>query len=143
MRHAPATQRTLLQRRAARGDRSHLERAEEHLKQSLEIEREIGDRLGEALALGNLGNVYLARGEFDKAEEMLRKALEIEKKLGRLEGMGNAYGNLGLVAEQRGDLVEARKLWVKARDLFEKIGMPHMVEKHQGLLDRLPPDNPE
>ena len=73
---------------------------------------------------------------------MFRKSLDIDEKLGRLEGMARQYANLGSVYRQRGDIAAAREYWIKSRDLYERIGMPHMVEKLQGLLDGLPPDTP-
>ena len=93
-----------------------------------------------ASTYGNLGLIYLTRGELDRAEEMHKKSLAIEEKLGRLEGMASDYGNLGSVALLRGDLAGAQKLWTKARDLFAKVGMPDMVNEMQGWLDELPKD---
>jgi tetratricopeptide (TPR) repeat protein len=120
--------------------RGELDRAEEmHLK-SLEIEEELGRKEGMAADYGNLGVIYDTRGELDRAEEMYLKALEINQEIGRKEGMANQYGNLGLVAEDRGDAEKARAFWIQARDLYEEIGMPHMVEKHQGWLDKLNPE---
>ncbi len=37
----------------------------------------LGDKEDMAVAYGNLGNVYLARGEMEKAEEYYRKALKL------------------------------------------------------------------
>ena len=86
---------------------------------------------------GNLGLIYEKRGDLDEAEKLQRKGLDIDEKLGRLEGMAIGYGNLGSVFAKRGDLDEVRRLWTKARDQFAQIGMPHMVERVQGWLDRL------
>ena len=91
----------------------------------------------QAMTLGNLGGVYLTRGDLDKAEEMHLKSLEIEEKLGRPEGMASDYGNLGGVYLTRGDLDKAREYWEKAVALFRQIGMPHMVKKVQGWIDDL------
>ena len=84
---------------------------------------------------GNLGVLAETRGDLDAAEDWYKKSLALNEELGRKEGMANQYGNLGNLAEQRGDTTEACRLWRQARDLFAQIGMPHMVEKVQGLLD--------
>ncbi|MGH9891595.1 MAG: hypothetical protein ACREA0_06365, partial [bacterium] len=64
---------------------------------------------------------------------------KIDEKLGHQEGMASDYGNLGGIAEDRGDIRRARELWTQARTSFAKVGMPHQVERVQGLLDGLPP----
>ncbi|MCH9002486.1 MAG: tetratricopeptide repeat protein, partial [Planctomycetes bacterium] len=40
---------------------------------------------------GNLGLIFLKRGDLDDAEKMQRKAMEIEKRLGRQEGIATTY----------------------------------------------------
>jgi tetratricopeptide (TPR) repeat protein len=117
--------------------RGNLEEAEAWHRKGLEIEEQLGRREGMARQYGNLGVIYKRRGDLDGGEEMLRKSLAINEELGRLEGMANRYGSLGVIYETRGDVAEARRLWGKARGLYEKIGMPHMVGKVQGLIDRL------
>ena len=123
--------------------RGDLDKAEQMFHKALEIHENLGRLDSMASDYGNLGLIHRTRGDLDKAEEMHRKSLAIEEKLGRLEGMASEYGNLGAVAAERGDLVEARELWIKARDLFEKIGILHMVERVQGWIDDLPPDDPQ
>ena len=51
------------------------EKAREHLEKSLAIQKEIGDRAGEATSLINLGNVYNAVGEDNKPSHFLEKSL--------------------------------------------------------------------
>ena len=121
--------------------RGDLDRGEQMHRKSLEINEKLGCMEGMASNYGNLGAIYLTRGDLDRAEQMFRKSLEIDEKLGRLEGMANSYTNLGRIAEKRGDISGERELWTKAHGLFQQIGMPHMVERMQGLLDRLPPEN--
>jgi len=118
-------------------DRGELDKAEEMHKKSLEIAEKIGLLGGMANQYGNLGLIYQERGDLGKAEEMHKKSLEIEKKLNHLEGMASDYGNLGAVYEQRGDYKRAGEYWEKARDLFKKIGMPNMVKKTEGLIEKI------
>ncbi len=89
---------------------------------------------------GNLGVIYQTKGDLDKAEEMHKKALEINEKIGHLEGVAGNSANLGLIYEQRGDIGKARECWEKAFELFKRIGMPHMVEKVEGLIERIDTD---
>jgi tetratricopeptide (TPR) repeat protein len=119
--------------------RGDLDKAEEMNKKSLIIEEKLGNQEGMASDYNNLATIYYSRDNLDEAEEMFKKSLAINEKLGWQVGIAIQYGNLGLIARKRGDLDHARKLWTTARALFAKIGMPHMVEKHQGFLDALPP----
>ena len=57
-------------------------KAEEYLQKALQINREIGDKEGEALCYGNLGNVFQLLREYVKAEEHIRKALQISIDIG-------------------------------------------------------------
>ena len=54
----------------------------EHLQKSLAIQKEIGDRNGEAACYTNLGIVYQSVGEYEKAMEHLQKSLAIQKEIG-------------------------------------------------------------
>lgn len=80
------------------------------------------DRLGEAVALGNLGIVYQTRGELDRAIEFYEKALAINQELGRKQGMATDYGNLGNVYYSRGDLSHAIDYWKQSLALFTQLG---------------------
>ncbi|HBB30395.1 MAG TPA: hypothetical protein DDZ80_05260 [Cyanobacteria bacterium UBA8803] len=64
---------------------------------ALEIARSHSDRLGEAAALGSLGNVYLLQGEFERAIPYLEKGLELTRQMGNttyISEIFNSWGNL-------------------------------------------------
>lgn len=46
-------------------DKGELDKALEYLEGALKIHREIGHKQGEALDLGNIGNIYTDKGELD------------------------------------------------------------------------------
>ena len=64
-------------------------------QQALAINREIGDRQGEANALGNLGNTYFSLRDIRKAIEFYQKALTLAREVGDRQGEANSLGNLG------------------------------------------------
>ena len=70
-------------------------KAIELYEQALKISREIGDRRGEGIELGNLGIAYADLGEARKAIEFYEQALEIAREIGDRRGEGNHLGNLG------------------------------------------------
>ena len=56
---------------------------------------DVGDRAGEGVAYGNLGNAYHSQGDYAKAIEYHGQHLPIAKEVGDRVGEGRAYGNLG------------------------------------------------
>jgi len=54
----------------------------EYEKKALEIDREIGNRNGEALDLNNIGSIYQSKGERKKALKYYKDALKIFIEIG-------------------------------------------------------------
>jgi tetratricopeptide (TPR) repeat protein len=103
----------------SRGD---LDKAEEMIRKSLEMEEKLGRTEGVAVDYRNLGVLFMARGDLAQAEAMFRKSLEMEKKLGRTEEIAITYGNLGLLFKARGDLAQAEAMFRKSLEMEEKLG---------------------
>ena len=76
-------------------------------KKHLSIAKEVGDRAGEGLAFGNLGDAYLRLGDFKQAIKSFEKHLNIAKEVGDKTGEGNAHGNLGNAYSILGDVKQA------------------------------------
>ena len=100
----------------------------------LVLDRCEGEEAVQAACYGNLGNVYLTRGDLNEAERLYRKALKIEKKLGRQEGMANVYGGLGNVYLTRGDLGKAEQFCRKSLEISEKLGLLELTANQYGSL---------
>ena len=79
-----------------------IEQTIEHHEKRLEIAIEVGNRVGEGNAYGNLGIAYRSLGDFRKAIEHHEKRLEIAIEVGNRVGEGNAYGNLGFCLQVTG-----------------------------------------
>jgi tetratricopeptide (TPR) repeat protein len=93
-------------------DRGELDKAEEHHRQALEIDRKTSNRPGEAADLGNLGTVYGQRGgpgDLDKAEEHFERALKVHREIDDRPGEAGDLGNLGIVYTRRGYLDKAEE----------------------------------
>jgi len=93
---------------------------------ALELNQALGRKEGMAIDYGNLGTVYLVRGELSQAEEMFDKALELNQALGSKEGMARDSFNLGL-------LYKAQHRYPAAKRVFEQ-----SRQYHSGFL---PPDH--
>ncbi|MEM9559794.1 MAG: tetratricopeptide repeat protein [Planctomycetota bacterium] len=120
--------------------RGNLEAAEAYLKRSLAISEQLDHNEGVAKQLGNLGGIELARGDLGAAEGYINRSLTISEAMGRKDGMAKQLTNLGLTELARGNSDATRRHWTQAHDLFAEIEMPHMVQRVQSLIDRLPPD---
>ncbi|HKB17294.1 MAG TPA: tetratricopeptide repeat protein, partial [Planctomycetota bacterium] len=94
-----------------------------HMEECLALARELGDRPGEARALGNLGNVYLDLEDYPKAREHYEKALALARELGDRRGEANALGGLGSVYFSLGDYPKAREMAEASLDLYTRLGV--------------------
>ncbi len=66
-------------------------------QQALDVYRNIKDRKGEGIALGNLGIIYRNIGNYPKAINYQEQSLEITRELKDRKGEGNVLGNLGII----------------------------------------------
>jgi predicted ATPase len=94
----------------ARAERSsgRMQDALAHYTEALALYRAEGDRPGEGLALGNMGNVYLDQGRMDEACSHFEAALEIDREVGNRHSEGVLRHALGTAYHNQGRLAEAR-----------------------------------
>ena len=84
-----------------------LDAAIESWQQALSLYRQLQDREGEGVALGNLGATYLSLGNYSKAIEFLEPFLAIAKDTGNQLGEAQALGNLGIAYKELGEYEQA------------------------------------
>ena len=89
---------------------------------SLSLAKEFNDKEGEAVVLGNLGNIYGIRGELDKAVKYHEDALKLNQELGRKKGRAGQLCNLGNVYKTRGELDKAIKYYEDALKIHSEMG---------------------
>ena len=99
-----------------------MRKAIKHYEQALGIDLEIGDRQGEASALGSLGNAFLQLGELHKAIERYEQALAIDREIGDRLGEGNQLGNLGIAYRHLGEVRKAIEYHEQAVAIAREIG---------------------
>jgi tetratricopeptide (TPR) repeat protein len=99
-----------------------IERAIEHLRQALVIDREIGYRRGEGIRLGNLGGAYHDLGQVERAIEQYEQALAITREIGDRAGEGRHVGNLGLAYADLGQVDRAIEHYEQALTIAHEIG---------------------
>lgn len=102
----------------------HMDDAIGYFEQALAIQRETGDRRGEAQAANNLADAYLALGRPEDALEPSRRALALQMEVGHRYGEGVALNNLGEVYLLLGRLDEAIDSLDQAREIFFELDDP-------------------
>ena len=97
-------------------------KAEEYLQKALQIQREIGNKDGEATCYLNLANVFKSLSEYVKAEEYLQKALQMKREIGDRDGEASCYLNLANVFKSLSEYVKAEEYLQKALQIKREIG---------------------
>jgi tetratricopeptide (TPR) repeat protein len=94
----------------------------EHYQRTLAITREIGDRRGEATALGNLGNCFADLGQTQTGIEHYEQALAIDRESGDRQGEAIHLGNLGLCYADLGQTQTAMEHDQQALAIAREVG---------------------
>jgi tetratricopeptide (TPR) repeat protein/transcriptional regulator with XRE-family HTH domain len=82
----------------------------------------VGDRLGEANALSDLGDVRQLAGDYPAAAQALEQALDIYRDLGDRQGQANALSDLGAVRRLAGDYPAAAQAEEEALGIYRGLG---------------------
>ena len=91
-----------------------------------------GDKRLQAMALGNIGNVYVLRGELDKALEYHTQAVKVFEDIGARQEQANVLGNIGLIWRDKGELDKALECQEQALAIGREIGDKAGVAKRLG-----------
>jgi tetratricopeptide (TPR) repeat protein len=99
----------------------HLSEALKHMHTALSIyERRV--LVSEIARLcGNLGNIYIIKGEHASARMYLQRSLDLAERTGDLPNMAFVTNNLGEVAHRSGNLVEAETWFQRSLAHAERI----------------------
>ncbi len=89
---------------------------------AVQAARHLGDQLGEANALTDLGDVRRLTGDYPAADQVLQQALDLYRDLGDRLGPANALNGLGAVRRLTGDYPAADQVLEQALDLYRDLG---------------------
>ena len=104
-------------------DRADADASLRHHEEALGLRSEIGDPLGKAKSLMNMGNVYFnLRRDYERAEEHYERALEFSQKAGDRLMRGGCTLNLGSLAMDRGDWQPALRRFQRVNAVAEEMG---------------------
>jgi tetratricopeptide (TPR) repeat protein/transcriptional regulator with XRE-family HTH domain len=82
----------------------------------------LGDRLGQANALADLGDVRRMTGDYRGAAEALQEALGICRDIGSRQGQANALAGLGVLRRLTGDYRGAAEALEEALGIYREAG---------------------
>jgi DNA-binding SARP family transcriptional activator len=103
-----------------------------HASEALEWFYSAGDRTGEARALADLSNHYLALGELQTAKDYCTKALALNVEIGHMTGQVDALDTLGRIHAGLGDYDHAIAYFQDALSTCSQAGIPvrppHILE---------------
>jgi tetratricopeptide (TPR) repeat protein/transcriptional regulator with XRE-family HTH domain len=112
---------------------------------AIQAARHLGDRLGQAGALNDLGAVRRLTGDYPAAARALEQALDIYRDLGDRLGQAGALNDLGDVRWMTGDYPAATLAAEQALDIYRDLGHWHGqagVLRSLGVVRRLTGDYP-
>lgn len=90
--------------------------------EALSIYQTIGDKHGESMSLGNLGNTFIATGDLPQAHELYQKALALARGLDDKDLMAVWLTNSAEVVADLGDLNSAAQMAAEALALDRAAG---------------------
>lgn len=88
---------------------------------ALMIDREAGNKKGEATDLGNIGIAYMNQSNHAKALEYYFKALRIDEELKNRQGVARHLGNIGGIYQYQANYNEALKYYLQALKMNEEL----------------------
>jgi predicted ATPase/DNA-binding SARP family transcriptional activator len=97
--------------------------AEEWLRRSLALYRELGDRWSAARALEYLGYMAMTVGGYEDARRLYGESLALDRELGDRRGMSGALSGLSTVAQSSGELAEGVRLIQQSIAICEELGV--------------------
>lgn len=97
-------------------------KALERHSECLKIKEDIGDKLGMAKSLNNIGLVYKRRGDPNKALDYYTRGLKIKVEFGDKESIAASLNNIGNIYLDQGDYATAIDYYSKSLKLIEQIG---------------------
>jgi serine phosphatase RsbU (regulator of sigma subunit)/tetratricopeptide (TPR) repeat protein len=89
---------------------------------ALKLMREIGNKKGEAIALGNMGLSFSEKGDYKQALEFMKQGLEIQKGIGDKRGIGIANNNIANIYQTQGNYTEAMTAHLTSLKMSEELG---------------------
>ena len=86
------------------------------------MQREVRNQASEAVALNNIGTMYLSLGSYDEAKTYLQQAVTIRERINAPSEMADTLHNLAEVSVKTGAFETALGQYLKALDVRRQVG---------------------
>jgi tetratricopeptide (TPR) repeat protein len=103
-------------------NKGDLDNALKYYKEVLVIDKEIGNRMGEALVLGNMGIVYSFKEDHAQSLNYFKESMDISEAIDFNIGKATSLNNIGNFYSKKEDDVIALEYYQKALVIFKEIG---------------------
>jgi len=97
---------------------------EKYRNLALPLYEEMGDLLGQANVLNNLGVDAYYEGDWEAALEFYERSREARERAGDVVGAATAANNIGEILSDQGHLTQAEALFRQARQVFRSTNYP-------------------
>jgi tetratricopeptide (TPR) repeat protein len=104
---------------------------------ALPIYEELGDLLGQANALNNLGIDAYYEGRWDEGLDLYERSRKLRERIGDVVGAATILGNIAEVLSDQGRLDEARSLFEEVEEVVSTAGarlLEHVARSNLGRL---------
>jgi tetratricopeptide (TPR) repeat protein len=91
-------------------------------EQALTLQRQAGDRAGEAVSLHNIGKLHQDRGDKALALSYYEQSLALKRQVGNRAGEAMTLHNIGRIHHDRGDKAKALSCYAQALALACQVG---------------------
>jgi tetratricopeptide (TPR) repeat protein len=108
--------------------------------ESLKINRDLGDKRGEAITLHQMGNLAYVTGDLAEARCLYSESLKIAQDVGDESGVAMTLHQMGNLAYATGDLSEARRLYGESLKILQDLGDKSGVSRSLHQLGMLAQD---
>ena len=110
--------------------------AESQLQEALHISKDLGDHLGEAAYVAELGRVAWRRGDLELARRLLEESLQKFRQLGEKLGGAEALQSLGDVAASSGHTELAQSYYEESLTICGSLSARRNVEQLTAAIAR-------
>ena len=105
----------------------NFQKALDFLFESLNFQKELGNKEGEPSTLQTIGDVYLNQRKYAKAIDYYQKKLKINRKLEDKHGIAHCLLRIGIVSYVIQDIKKAKEYWQQSLEIFEELGDNRMI----------------
>ena len=109
------------------GSNGEIEQAMDYYEKSLKISEEIGDKMGIAVVLNNMGLIFKASGDFNKTLDYYTKSLKIKEEIGDKEAIAVSLNNIGGIYLKQKNYAKALDFCSRSLKIAIELGYPQDI----------------